>query len=100
MVNGHQLTMLWHVDSLKISQQETLVVINCNNWLNTKYISLTIHRGKVHDYVELDSDYSTPGVLTVLISKCLIVIIHNFPESITIHAATLTPDHFLGMQKQ
>ncbi|KAL7464347.1 hypothetical protein ACHAXS_004676 [Conticribra weissflogii] len=97
-VNGEQLTVLWHVDDLKISHRETVVVTNFINWLGTKYTGLTINRGKRHDYLGMDLDYTTPGVLTVSMEKYTKKIIDEFPELITTPAATPAADHLFQVR--
>ncbi len=67
-VNGHQLTVIWHVDDLKISHVEQSEVTKFIDWLGTKYSNLTVHQGKVHDYLGMDLDFTTPSVLTVSMS--------------------------------
>ncbi len=92
-VNGQQLTVLWHVDDLKISHREATVTTKFIEWLSTKYKGLTIHRGKTHDYLGMDLDYSTPGVLTVSMTKYTKTIIDELPEPIMANAATPAADH-------
>ncbi len=93
IVNGNQLTVLWHVDDLKITHKETKVVLAFIKWLDTKYTTLTVHRGKIHNYQGMDLDYTTPGVLSVTLEKYTKAIINNFPESITATATTPAADH-------
>ncbi len=92
-VNGKQLTMLWHVDNLKISHYDTKTVTEFIEWLGTKYTGLTIHRGKTHNYLGMILDYSTPGVLKVSMEKYTKAIIDDSPEPITVLAATPAANH-------
>ena len=55
MVNGLRMTVIWYVDNLKISHKDSGEV--------TKFIEhfrklfgdrMSIHRGKVHDYLGMD----------------------------------------------
>ena len=66
MINGLQMTVTWHVDDLKISHKESDEV--------TKFISelekvlgnkLTVHRGKIHSYLGIHSDYGTAGTVKI-----------------------------------
>ncbi len=98
MVNGHQLTVLWHVDDLKISHRDSGVVTSFIKWLGTKYSNLTVHKGKIHDYLGMDLDYSTPGVLSVSMVKYTKAIINSFPENITTPAATPATDHLFQVR--
>ena len=63
-VNGSQCTILWHVDDLKISHKDPRVVEDIVDKLNERYgkeAPLVVNRGKVHDYLGMTIDYSTPG---------------------------------------
>jgi hypothetical protein len=73
VVKGKQLTITWHVDDLKVSHVRAHVVTRMAKWLKTQYEKLfedgsgamTIHRGKIHDYLGMVLDYSTPGEVKV-----------------------------------
>ena len=52
------------IDDLKISHKDPGVVTNVNTDLTTafgKEARITIHHGKVHEYLGITLDYSTPG---------------------------------------
>ena len=63
-VDGSQLTECWHVDDLKISHKSELVVTGFVAKLGQMYGGkLTVSRGKVHDYLGMDLDFSSePGL--------------------------------------
>ena len=46
MVNGHQLTVTWHVDDLKVSHRDEKVVSEFVKWLGSVYGDLRTTRGK------------------------------------------------------
>ena len=64
-VRGKQLTIVWHVDDLKISHMDKEVVSAMIDALNEKYgktpsgveTPLTVKRGKVHEYLGMTIDY-------------------------------------------
>ena len=57
MVNGHQMTVCWHVDDLKVSHKEESAVTSLAMKLSELYGSkTTICRGKVHEYLGMDMD--------------------------------------------
>ncbi|KAL7564112.1 hypothetical protein ACA910_012384 [Epithemia clementina (nom. ined.)] len=63
-INGHQCTIGWHVDDLKISHVDKGVLNSIIQQLEEKYgkeSPLTVHRGKVHEYLGMTIDYSKPG---------------------------------------
>ena len=65
-VNGKQLTIVWHVDNLKISCVDSKVVTEIIKLLNKEYgktdsgkvSSLTVKQGKIHDYLGMTLDYN------------------------------------------
>jgi hypothetical protein len=68
-VQGSQLTVVWHVDHLKVSHQKTSVVTKMANWLKSTYERLfddgsgamSITRGKTHDYLGMNLAFTVPG---------------------------------------
>ena len=64
MVNGSQLTIVWHVDDCKISHVDEKVVTDMLNKLEQKFgkeSAVTVTRGPVHDYLGMTIDYSEEG---------------------------------------
>ena len=65
MVDGKQLTVVWHVDDLKILHTDTNIVMLLINQLDKKYgaevsgadAPLTVRRGKKHSYLGMILDY-------------------------------------------
>ena len=81
-VDGSQLTVCWHVDDLKISHKSELVVTGFVAKLGQMYGGkLTFSRGKVHDYLGMDLDFSSePGAMIISMIKYLQKVIDEFPE--------------------
>ena len=60
------LTIIWHVDDLKISHKNPDVVSRMIEWLKENYQKIfpdgsgkmTISRGKIQDYLEMKLDFS------------------------------------------
>ena len=70
MINGKQMTIVWHVDDLKISHVDSREVTKIINWFKSKYEDKNIgemkaSRGKVHDYLGMVLDYSIAGEVKV-----------------------------------
>eukprot|EP00934_Nitzschia_sp_Nitz4_P008987 Nitzschia sp. Nitz4//scaffold353_size16344//11151//16190//NITZ4_008865-RA/size16344-processed-gene-0.13-mRNA-1//1//CDS//3329548925//8977//frame0 len=68
LVNGKQLTVAWHVDDLKISHQDVEVVDAFIEDMRATFgteTPLSESRGKVHDYLGMTLDYSTPGKVII-----------------------------------
>jgi hypothetical protein len=70
IINGHQCTIVWHVDNLKISHVDPQVTSEVIELLQQKYgtddgAPLTVCRGKLHDYLGMTLDYSLPGKVVI-----------------------------------
>jgi len=64
LINGKQCTIIWHVNELKISHVEKIVVEHIINKLNKKfgeYCPLNLSRGKRLEYLGMTLDYTTKG---------------------------------------
>ena len=57
MINGHQCTVLWHVDDLKISHKDEQVVMDVLNYLQEIYGKLSVTIGKSHTYIGMNIRY-------------------------------------------
>ena len=92
MVNGKQLTITWHVDDLKASHVHKKVLDKFVEWLKVKYGSdvnkVKVHKGKVHDYLAMNLDYSVKGQVKIDMIKYDKDMINDFLEPISkTHAA-------------
>ena len=64
MVNGSQLTIVWHVDDCKISHKDASVVTDTLDKLGKKFgkeTPISVTRGPIHDYLGMTIDYSVKG---------------------------------------
>ena len=58
-INGNQKNVTWHIDDLKVSYQYEFEITKFASYLSDIYgKKLTVHRGKVHEYLGMDLDYS------------------------------------------
>ena len=86
MINGKQCTIVWHVDDLKISHVDSAVVSDVLELLNSEFgkeAPLTVTRGKVHDYLGMTLDYSTPGKVKIRMEKYIQNILDELPDTFT-----------------
>ena len=81
VVSGSQMTVTWHVDDLKISHKKEDKV--------TKFIlglakidgdKISVHRGKVHDYLGMDLDYTDKGKVKISMMRYLRKVLDSFPK--------------------
>ena len=59
-----QCTILWHVDDLKTAHVKPTIVSGVLADIDAEYgkiAKITITQGKVHKYVGMSIDYSSPG---------------------------------------
>ena len=73
MVDRFQCTVVWHIDNLKVSHKEEVVVTYFAEELAERnQNTITIKRGKVFTYLGMDLDFeSDPGTLIILMIRYL-----------------------------
>ena len=106
-VNGKQMTVVWHVDDLKVSHQDPKQVDKFIEFLRSKYEDDTgkvkVNRGTRHKYLGMTLDYGTPGSVKIDMCDYVEMVIKEFPEEITGVARTPAADHLfrvnVGEQK-
>jgi hypothetical protein len=84
VINGKQFTITWHVEDLKLSHVDSKVVDDTITWIKSIYgEDMRVSRGKKHDYLGMDLDYSVQGEMKVTMIDYLKRVITEFPEEIT-----------------
>lgn len=95
-INGSICTVLWHVDDLKISHVDPDVVTSIIDQLSSEFgadAPLTVHRGKVHDYLGMVIDYSTPKKVHIKMTNYVEQIINEAPDWMNGIAPTPAANH-------
>ena len=94
-VDGSYLTVLWHVDDLKISHKKEKVVDDFVNWVYKKYTDengeVKICKGKQHLFLGILFDYSIEGMLQVNMTDYVKEMIGDFEELYKIGDSTECP---------
>jgi hypothetical protein len=98
MVNGLQQTVVWHVDDLKVSHKDPEVNTTFGKWLVEKYGDCAEHRGKHHDYLGMDFDYSEKKKVKIRMIPYLQSIIDDFPEEIIATRVTPAADYLFRVR--
>ena len=98
LVDGTQLTVVWHVDDLKISHLKQSAVDELLTELDLEFggeSGLTTNTGKIHDYLGMTIDYSMPGNVMITMYDYLQDIIATLPEGLQSNRTFATPagDH-------
>jgi hypothetical protein len=96
-IDGKQCTIVWHVDDLKISHEDTKAVDTIINLLDAKYgqeivggkrAPVTVTRGKIHDYLGMVLDYSEDGVVKIDMTDNINKLLEELPEQFDGSATT------------
>jgi Reverse transcriptase (RNA-dependent DNA polymerase) len=87
IVKGKRHTITWHVDDLKSSHEDAKVNDEFHKWLDMKYGGdklgkVRATRGKVHNYLGMTLDYSTPKKLKLSMQDYIEKMINEFPEAL------------------
>ena len=69
MINYKQMMVVWNVDDLNVSNVNTFEITKFSGYLSSIYRGLTVHRGKVQDYLGMDLDYIKKGTVKVYMIK-------------------------------
>ena len=94
MIKGKQLTVVWHVDDLKISHEDEEVVNELLTDLDLTFggeSGLTTTTGKVHEYLGMTLDYSIPEMIQLTQFDYLQDIIATLPENLQTNRTFATP---------
>ena len=84
-IDNKQFTILWHVDDLNISHVDSAVVSRVISDIDTEYgkiSKMTITRGKLHRYLGMNIDYSSPGKVIFSVIDYIGKMLDNIPEEI------------------
>jgi hypothetical protein len=99
VINGTQMTVCWQVNDLKASHVDPGEVIIIGEWLSAAYgVTVTTHRGKVHDYLGMMFDYSEKGKVMAYMIENIKSIIANFLEEIMVVWTSPAADHLFTMR--
>lgn len=93
------MTVTWHVDDLLSAHVDPLENTKLAVYLSHKDgDNITVKRGKVHDYLGMDLDFSTDVVAKVSMVKYIREIENDFPEKLGTPAALPAADHLFKIR--
>ena len=99
-IHGEQLTVVWHVDDLKVLHKDKNVVSAFCVKMSQLYGSGTKSSwGKVHDFLGMDLDWSSDGVFIVSMIKYLQKIIDDLQEEICTTRVTPANDNLFKIRE-
>ena len=76
------MTIVWHVDDLKISHVERFEVTKMLCVLESLYPCLTVKRGRVHTYFGMEMDFTEKGKFSIAMHKYLENILKEFTSQV------------------
>ena len=110
IVDRHQLTVVWHVDDLKISHQNENVVTRMITWLRKTYEvlfddrtgAMIVHRGRVHEYLGMSLDFTTAGQVQVTMFDYIKEMVDDFTNinTTTKTAPNLAASHLFKVDEE
>ena len=80
-IEGHQCTVLWHVDDLKVSHKHKHVVQRVLKYLEDAYGNLSVVEGKQHTYLGMNIDFMDDGSVEIDMKHYLEEAIRDFGET-------------------
>ena len=102
MINGKQCTILWHVDDLKISHMDPTVVTSVLEKLTGVFStqpSLSITRGKVHEYLGMTLDFSKQGTVEIKMDKYIKDMLDGVPDDMKGESPTPAANHLFQVNE-
>ena len=98
---GYQMTVLWHVDDLKISCKDNVAITKLLVYLSGIYgDNIVVRRGKQHDYLGMDLDFSEDGIFKCSMIPYIDTIHEDFPEAITTSAPSPHTDNLFRVRDE
>ena len=96
-VGGPQMTVVWRVDDLKVSHKNAFEITKLAGYLGDIYPGLKVNRGKVHDYLDMNLDFSKDRNVNVSMTPYLNEILREFPELLGDIPTSPAADHLFNM---
>ena len=99
--SGDQMTVLWHVDDVKISCVDSFEITKLLSYLNKIYSGkIVAQRGRKGEYLGMNLDFTEPGVFQVDMIDYIKNVITDFPEEITGSSPTPHADHLFKIRDE
>jgi hypothetical protein len=109
-VKGKQLTVVWHVNDLKVSHCKPSILTRMTEWLKSTYKRLfedgyggmTISQGKIQDYLGMTLDFTIPGKVKITMIDYVKDILLLFSEHDKSDSTANTPaaEHLFKVNEQ
>ena len=96
MINGQQMTVVWHIDDLKVSHVDAAEVEKFVQQIETTFgkdTPLTVSQGQVHDYLGMTLDFCTKGEVQINMEHYINMMLQDAPEEMKGAATTPAASH-------
>ena len=98
MIDGEQMTIIWHVDDLKFPHKNPWEVTKFAIWLSSIYGEIKVQQGKILNYLGMTLDYTKPGKVQISMIPYIEKMLEYFPERIKDTGITLAADHLFTIR--
>jgi len=102
-INGKQCTVLWHVDDIKISHVDKNVVTQVLDLLSGEFgkeAPLTITRGKRHQYLGMQIDYTKKKQVQITMYDYIHNMLNELPPDMDGGATTPAANHLFSVNQE
>ena len=82
-INGHQMTVVWHVDDLRLSHADVKEVDKFIQQMEETFgmdAPLSVSHGKTHDYLGMSLDFHTKGEVQIDMQHYINMMLQDAPE--------------------
>ena len=96
LIEGKQFTIVFHVDNCYLSHVNLMVVTEIIKKFDKAYATidkLTVRQGKVHEYLGMTVDFSTPGKVRLNLYDIIQRLINSLPEDMIGEKNTAAPSY-------
>ena len=103
MVNGQQMTVVWHVDDLKVSHVDRTEVEKFVRQMEETFgkdTPLTVSRGQVHNYLGMTLDFRTKGEVQIKMEHYVDMMLQDTPDEMKGTATTPAAPHLFKVNNK
>ena len=103
MTNGQQMTVVWHVDDLKVSHVDRAEVEKFVRKMEETFgkdTPLTVSRGQVHDYLGMTLDFRTKGEVKINMEHYIDMMLQDAPDEMKGTADTPAAPHLFKVNSK
>ena len=103
MINGQQMTVVWHVDDLKVSHVDMAEVEKFVRKMEETFgndTPLTVSRGQVHDYLGMTLDFRTKGEVKINMEHYIDMMLQDAPDEMKGTATTPAASHLFKVNSK